>query len=72
MARILLLIVIALLAIASFRGLRRSANRDVPPARSEGGETMVACARCGVNQPRSIALFEGGEYFCKDNPRCRP
>jgi hypothetical protein len=72
MARILLLVVIVLLAVASFRSLRRNANRTIPPAQSGGGENMVTCARCGVNQPRSIALFDDGKYFCKDNPRCRP
>jgi hypothetical protein len=72
MARILLLVVIILLAVASFRSLRRAANRPIPPEKTEGGEIMVACARCGVNQPRSIALFENDKYYCKDNPRCRP
>ena len=71
MARILLLVVIALLVVASFRGFRSRA-RSNPPAKSEGGELMVTCARCGVHQPRSIALFEADKYYCKDNPRCRP
>lgn len=72
MARILLLIVIGLLIAASLRGFLGARTRQAPPAKSEGGEDMVTCARCGVHQPRSIAMSEGGKYYCKDNPRCRP
>jgi hypothetical protein len=31
---------------------------------------MVACARCGVNLPRSEAKAEGNAFLCRDNPRC--
>jgi uncharacterized protein len=72
MARILLLIIIGLLAALVFRGFLRGSTRSIPPARSEGGEDMVACERCGVNLPRSEAVFEAGRFHCKDNPRCRP
>lgn len=71
MARVLLLIIIGFLIIAAFRGFFRSQVRSSPAAKSEAVEDMVACARCGVNQPRSEAVFESGEYHCKDNPRCR-
>lgn len=71
MARILLLVVIALLIVAAFRGLRSRAGSP-PPAKSKVAEDMVTCARCGVHQPRSIAMAEGDKYYCKDNPRCRP
>ena len=43
-----------------------------PEAKSKDVEDMVACARCGVNMPRSEAVAEGDAYHCKDNPRCRP
>jgi hypothetical protein len=33
-------------------------------------EDMVACARCGVNMPRSDAREEEGRYFCLNNPQC--
>ncbi|HEY2630340.1 MAG TPA: PP0621 family protein [Usitatibacter sp.] len=70
MARILLLIVIGLLIVASFRGFFRASTRSAPGAKNEKGEDMVTCARCGVNMPRSSAALEGGAYHCKDNPRC--
>ncbi|HUL57356.1 MAG TPA: PP0621 family protein [Usitatibacter sp.] len=72
MARILLLIIIGLLIVAAFRGFFRAQVKPLPDAKTEGGEDMVACARCGVNLPRSEAVSEGGVYHCKDNPRCRP
>ena len=31
---------------------------------------MVACARCGVNMPRSDAREDGALFYCRDNPRC--
>jgi len=34
------------------------------------GEDMVACARCGVNLPRSDAQEAAGAFYCRDNPRC--
>jgi uncharacterized protein len=27
-------------------------------------EDMVKCAHCGVNLPRSEAIYSGGEFFC--------
>ncbi len=33
------------------------------------GEDMVRCAVCGVNTPRSEAIFSGGDYFCCDEHR---
>ena len=71
MARILLLIIIGLLIVASFRGFFRASTRRMPEAKKEIGEDMVACTRCGVNMPRSEAVEEGGTYHCKDNPRCQ-
>jgi uncharacterized protein len=71
MARILLLIIIGLLIVASFRGFFRASTRPLPEAKTEGGEDMVTCARCGVNMPRSEAVQDGNAYHCKDNPRCR-
>ena len=73
MGRILLLVIIAFLVWLVFRGFLRAnvrSERQPPPARSIAGEDMVACARCGVNLPRSEALLEGGSFFCRDNPRC--
>lgn len=32
-------------------------------------ELMVACAHCGVNQPRSDSLLSDGQYYCCDAHR---
>ena len=72
MGRILLLLIIAFLIWLIFRGFFRAQTRKADmPSRPPIGEDMVACARCGVNLPRSEAREEAGIYFCQDNPRCR-
>ncbi|MGZ5033653.1 MAG: PP0621 family protein [Usitatibacter sp.] len=73
MGRILLLVIIAFLVWGLFRGFLRLNVRgkgEAPAARSAEVEDMVACARCGVNMPRSEARVEDGAFYCRDNPRC--
>ena len=73
MARILLLLIIAFLVYLLFRGFFRSqAKTDArPPAASPPKtEDMIACARCGVNLPRSEAREEAGRLVCQNNPHC--
>lgn len=72
MARILLLLIIAFLIYLLFRGFFRAQVKGEPraPATTSKGEDMVACARCGVNLPRSEAREEGGRLFCQNNPHC--
>jgi uncharacterized protein len=76
MARILLLVIIGFLVYLLFRGFMRLNRKDdppaAPPATTDKGEDMVACARCGVNMPRSEARVEGGKLYCSNNPNCRP
>ncbi len=74
MGRIVLLLIIGFLIWLVFRGFFRVQTRgraDIP-AKSTRGEDMVACARCGVNLPRSEAREEAGVLVCRDNPRCIP
>lgn len=73
MGRILLLLIIVFLLWLIFRGFFRSQAKKKAemPAQTTVGEDMVACARCGVNLPRSDARLEAGIYYCQDNPRCR-
>ena len=75
MARILLLIFIAFLIYLVIKGLLRSQKRkDAPPmptADTPAGEDMVACARCGVNVPRSETRELEGRRVCASNPNCR-
>ena len=76
MARILLLLFIALLIYLVLRGYFRSQVRKkdgAPPASpaSGSGEDMVACARCGVNVPRSETREQDGRRVCAQNPNCK-
>ncbi len=72
MGRILLLIFIGFLIYLLFRGFMRSqARRDAPRTQSMEPEDMIACARCGVNLPRSSAREEAGKWVCQGNPNCR-
>jgi hypothetical protein len=75
MARILLLLVIAFLVYLVFRALfRGQGNPDEakpPEPTSAEGEDMVACARCGVNVPRSETREMDGRRVCASNPNCK-
>jgi len=74
LARILLLLVIALLIYLVFRGLFRSQAKKPPPDEapsSAEGEDMVACSRCGVNVPRSETRELDGRRVCAANPNCK-
>lgn len=51
-----------------FRNLQKPTQ--APQGRQPGqAEDMVRCAVCGVNTPRSEAIFSGGNYFCCDEHR---
>jgi uncharacterized protein len=72
LARVLLLLIIAFLIYLIFRGFFRAQTRkSEAAAKAAASEDMVACARCGVNVPRSEAAMKDGVFYCKDNPRCR-
>ena len=64
MFKILLLIAIGFVVLAVIRTYQRSLNKPSTPARDQTVEDMVKCAHCGVNLPRSEAIFSGGEFFC--------
>ena len=72
MGRIVFLLIIVFLVYLVFRGFFRAQTRRKAEmaVRSEKTEDMVACARCGVNLPRSEAEPEGNAFICRDNPRC--
>ena len=75
MTRILLLLLIAFLIYMVIRTLFRSQVKkdEAPPpeASSTQGEEMVACARCGVNVPRSETREQDGRRICASNPNCK-
>ena len=64
MLKILLLIGIGLVVWALIRGFQRSLN--TPPKQTDGqmAETMVKCAHCGVNLPRSEAIYSQDAFYC--------
>ena len=72
MGKLIFFLLLGLVVWWLYRGLTRSKlkhDQDPAPTRVED---MVACARCGVNLPRSDAREEAGKFFCLDNPQCRP
>ncbi|OJW55288.1 MAG: hypothetical protein BGO60_11335 [Thiobacillus sp. 65-1059] len=64
MLKVLLLIAIVFLVLALFRAYQRSLNKPPAPVREQTVEDMVKCVHCGVNLPRSEAIYSGGEFFC--------
>jgi hypothetical protein len=73
LSRILLLLLIAFLIYLVLRGyLRLQKEKKPPPAAptTVSGEDMLACARCGVNVPRSELTEVDGRLVCAANPNC--
>lgn len=64
MIKILLLIAIGFVVWGVFRAYQRSLDRAAPTAPEKAAEDMVKCAHCGVNLPRSEAIYSGGEFYC--------
>jgi len=62
--KILLLIVIGFAVWAVIRAYQRSLDKPSAPARENTVEDMVKCAHCGVNLPRSEAIYSSGDFFC--------
>ena len=73
MGKLIFFLLLGLAGWWLYRGLTRSKiKHDQDKAPASRVEDMVACARCGVNLPRSDAREEGGSFYCLDNPNCRP
>lgn len=64
MIKILLLIAIGFVVWSLFRTYQRSLNTPPASTRESIVEDMVKCAHCGVNLPRSEAIYSGGELYC--------
>jgi len=74
LSRILLLLLIGFLIYMVVRGyVRLNKEKKPPPAppTTISGEDMLACARCGVNVPRSELTEVDGRLVCAANPSCR-
>ncbi len=64
MLKILLLIAVVFGVVALLRAYQRSIGRPTPPRPDGKVEDMVKCAHCGVNLPRSEAIYSGGDFYC--------
>ena len=64
MIKILLLIGFVFVVLALVRAYQRSLNKPPAATREQSVEDMVKCAQCGVNLPRSEAIYSGGEFYC--------
>jgi len=62
--KILLLLVVGFTVWAVVRAYKRSLNPPPAAAPNKIAEDMVKCAHCGVNLPRSEAIYSGGDFFC--------
>ena len=69
MIKILLLIVIGFVVWAIFRAYQRSLNMPSASKHGQPVEDMVKCAHCGVNLPRSEAIYSGGVFYCTPEHR---
>lgn len=64
MIKILLLVAIGFVVWSAIRVYQRSLNKPPAPPRDQTVEDMVKCAHCGVNLPRSEAIYSAGDFFC--------
>jgi uncharacterized protein len=67
--KILLLIAIGFVVLALFRAYQRSLGQSSPSRQENTVEDMVKCAHCGVNLPRSEAIYSSGNFFCTPEHR---
>ena len=73
MGRLLVIVIgafiIYLLLKGYFRNLQRPADPTPETHRPPIAENMVRCAQCGVNVPKTEAIFSRGAFFCTDEHR---
>jgi len=65
-SKLLLLVIAAAVIYFLVTGFTRKRSRQSAPPPSE---SMVPCAHCGINFPRSEALESGGRFFCSEEHR---
>ena len=68
MGKIILFLIIAFIVYVGFKGASRG-RRQEPGGEGKKPESMVACARCRVNLPRSEALEADGRFYCSEEHR---
>ena len=66
--KIVLFLIIAFIVYLAIKGASRG-RRQGPGGEVRKPESMVACARCRVNLPRSEALEADGHFYCSEEHR---
>ena len=67
MSKVLLFAAIAVAIWWLWRKLQRP--DPAPPETARPVESMLVCAHCGVNQPRSECVEGDGRYYCSEAHR---
>jgi uncharacterized protein len=66
MGKLLLLVTIGIVAWWLWCKLQRKHSEAATTPVSRPAELMVACAHCGVNQPRGECVESGGRLYCSE------
>ncbi|MGB7542765.1 MAG: PP0621 family protein [Burkholderiales bacterium] len=69
MSKLLLLIVAVVVIYILIKGAARNRDTGADSAGTAAAESMVPCAQCGVNLPRSEALEAQGRFYCSEEHR---
>ncbi len=69
MGKLLFFIVIGLVVFLLLKKKLSQRPQGDAPNKTSDIENMVKCAHCGVNLPRSEAIFSQGEFFCTPEHR---
>lgn len=64
MGKLLLFLTIGVFAWWLWRKLQRKHSEAATTPASRPAELMVACAHCGVHQPRGECVESGGRLYC--------
>ena len=69
LSKLLLLIIAAIVIYILIKGVARKRAAGAGSAGAAAAESMVPCAQCGVNLPRSEALETQGRFYCSEEHR---
>ena len=69
LSKLLLFIVAAVVIYILIKGAARKRAARPGSKGAAAAESMVPCAQCGVNLPRSEALETGGRFYCSEEHR---
>lgn len=64
MGKLILLLILVAIVWWMWRKLQSPARDTSSPPAARPAESMVACAHCGINQPRSECIESDGRLFC--------